>query len=80
MVFNYYRSIIQLEISEGGTSGSSFTVQDYFTYSAVFFFFVCVSLNEVEYCSLKVCKELLMRTLDGNCVESVDCFEKDEHF
>ena len=68
--FHYYSSIVELEIRDGDTSGSSFTVQDCFSYP-VFCLFVCFSI-EVDYCSFKVCEELCW-DLDGDFIESVDC-------
>ena len=66
-MFYYYSSIVELEVRDGDTS-SSFIVQDCFGYPVFFVF-----LYKVEYCSFKVCEELLWN-FGGDCTESVDCF------
>jgi hypothetical protein len=38
--FYYYCSVVQLEVSDGDTPGKSFTVQDCFSYSGFFVFFI----------------------------------------
>lgn len=42
--FYYYSSVIELEVRNGDASGSSFTVQDYFSYPGVVCLFVCFSI------------------------------------
>ena len=69
--FHYWSSIIELVVWDGNASRSSFIIQDCFSYSG--FFVVVVFLHEVDYCSFQVCEELCW-DLDGDCIESVDCF------
>jgi hypothetical protein len=53
---------------------NSFIVQNCFGYAEI-----SVFLCEVENGSFKVYKNL-SRNIDGNCIESVDCFWSDGHF
>ena len=52
--FYYYSFVVQFEIRDDDTFGSSFIGQDCFSNPGFFVF-----PYEVEYCSFKVCKELL---------------------
>lgn len=51
--FYYYCSVVELEIRDGDTSGSSFIVQDCISYPGFFFL-----SDEIEYCPFKICEEL----------------------
>ena len=50
--FYYYTSVVEHEIRDNDTSGSSFIVQDCFRYPGFFF------SNEGEYCSFKIFQNL----------------------
>ena len=66
--FHYYSSIVELEIRDGDAFGSSFHVQDCFSYPGFFVF-----LYKGEHCSFNVYEEFCW-DFDGGCLESVDCF------
>ena len=63
--FDYYSSVVQYEIGNGGTSRNSFIVQDCFGYPAFFY--------EFEKYPFKVYKEFCWN-FDVDFIESVYCF------
>ena len=66
--FYYYSSIVELEVSYGDASRSSFILQDCFGYTGCFIF-----PWELKYCSLEVYEEFCWH-FNGYCIESVDWF------
>jgi hypothetical protein len=71
VVVYHYCSVVQLEISDGNfLRRSSFIVKNCFYYPVFFFF---AFLYEIGNCSFHICEELCWN-IDGNYVESVDCF------
>ena len=66
--FYYYDLILEYEVKDNDASRSSFVVQDCFC-NPGFFVFPC----EIQYYSFKVCEKLCW-DLNGDCIESVDCF------
>ena len=53
--FDYYCSVVQLEVRDSDISRSSFIVQAHFSNSGVFVF-----PYEVKHCSFKICKEFVL--------------------
>ena len=68
LFLHYCSSVIELDVTGGDASRSSFVVQDCFGLPGFFVF-----AYEVDYCSFNVCEELCW-DFYGNCIESIDCF------
>ena len=66
--FSSYSSIVEFEVRDGDACGSSFIVQEYFSYPWFFCFFH-MKLSIVLSRSVKKCIDF-----EGDCVESVHCF------
>jgi len=73
-VFYHICSVVQLEVRHGDSIRGSFIVENSFCYPRFF-----VIPDEFANCSFQFCEELSWN-FDGNCNESVDCFQQDGHF
>jgi hypothetical protein len=85
--FYHYCSVVQLEVRHGDSPRSSFIVENSFHYPGFF-----VIPNELQILTLELYEEKkeakkkkelyeeLICNFDGNCIESVDCFQKDGQF
>ena len=67
--FHYYSSVIVLDVLDGDTSGSSFTVRDCFGYPGFLVFHM-----KLSFVLLRSVKNSVLMGFDGYCIESVDCF------
>jgi hypothetical protein len=70
---NHNCSVVQLEVRHGDSTRGSFIVDNSFLYRRFF-----VIPDEFANCPFYLCEELSWN-FDGNCIESIDCFQQDSH-
>jgi hypothetical protein len=66
--------VLQLEVRDGDSTRGSFIVENSFCYPRLF-----VIPDEFANFPFFLC-EGLSWNFDGDCIESVDCFQKNSHF
>jgi hypothetical protein len=67
-------SVLELKVRQGDSTRGSFIVESSFSYPRYFIF-----LDEFASCHFYLSEELGWN-FDGDCIESVDCFQQDSHF